>query len=181
MSNIISIEKTDGGWIYTLDTPPVGGWDIFLDGERIKSRVTDATYTYSSELSFPPPLEVIRPDLTTASHYADNEIILWWLHSGADYYLVQYSADNSLWINLKIYPYSGGVRQSVIARDLYGDAQRYYRAIPGAMESDAFVATGNPVTVHMRRASVPPLYKADLSYNATTHVLSVDGAIREGL
>jgi hypothetical protein len=181
MPNIVNIEKTEGGWIYTLDTPPAGGWDIFLNGERLKSRVTDATYTYSSALSFPPPIEVIRPDLTTASHYADNEIILWWLHSGADYYLIQYSADNSLWIDLKIYPYSGGVRQSIIERDLYADSQRYYQAIPGVMQNDVFVATGDPVTVHMRRASVPPPYKASLSYNATTRVLSVDGEIREGI
>ncbi len=181
MANITDIERIDGGWRYTLDTPPVGGWDIFLSGARLATRVTGTTYDLMSASGYPPPIEVIRPDLTTPSHYASNSITILWPHCGSPYYLIQYSDDNLVWVDLGVHAYSGGVQQYATEHDIYVDTHRYYRAIPGDLYNNEFVPEGDPVEANIRRASIPPIYRASWEYNATTHVLKMNGEIREAL
>lgn len=153
MSNITDITKIDGGWQYTLDTAPACGWDIWLDGTRLVSRVTDTTYKLFVSDSRPPAIEVIDPSTDTPSHSAAGTIRVSWQHTGAWFYIIEYSPDDTDYYQIDVVPGDGDVwhRFVITAQDSTG----YFRIYPASLDDTGYYKTGFSVPCIVEQAFLP--------------------------
>lgn len=153
MPNIISIERFATGYAYTLDTPPSTGWDIWLDGQRLKTRLNDTYYFYVSRDGTPPAIEVAAAYEDTASSSASTKIRLQWQHYGASHYIVERSLDNITYTRLGTVSANGNVWHNFDAPSDEGTT--YYKIYAAVPDADDYRKTSLALPFTVTQALIP--------------------------
>jgi hypothetical protein len=177
MSNITNIAKIDGGWLYTLDTAPANGWDIWLAAVRLASRVTDTEYKVITGETVPPAIEVVDPYLETPSFGSAGRVRLQWQHVGALYYIVERSSDGVTYSRVGVVPGAGNVWHTFVFPGTNG--RSYWKVYAAAEDQAGYYKTSYalPLMVDQSVLPVPPEVLA--SYAAGNVTISAMTAIRE--
>ena len=154
MSNpITAIERFGTGYAFTLDTPPSTGWDIWLDGARIRTRLDDTYYFYATASETPPPIEVVAAYNDTPSMSASTQIRLQWMHNGAQFYIVERSTDNITFTRIGYVVANGNVYHNFDAPTVEGTT--YYRVYAAVQQGNAYRTTSLPLPCTVSQALIP--------------------------
>ena len=150
---ITAIERFGTGYAFTLDTPPSTGWDVWLDGARIQTRLDDTYYFYTSTSETPPPIEVIEAYNDTPSMSASTQIRLQWMHTGAQSYIVERSTDNITFTRLGYVYANGNIFHNFDAPTVEGTT--YYRVYAAVQAGESYRATSLPLPCVVSQALIP--------------------------
>ena len=153
MTAIQQIERFDTGFEFTLDAAPLGGYDVWLNGERIETRYTLATYYYTTQARTPPPLEFVAGWEDTESIYAGNDVRIQWQHFGATEYLVERSADGVDYARFGHVPANGNIHHTFQGPAVAGTA--YYRVYAARWRGGALLKTSSPLACQVYHATIP--------------------------
>ncbi len=153
MSNITAIAKIDGGWQYTLDTPPSAGWDIWQGGSRLKSKHSSTTYKLYQNTARPPEIDVIDPYLQTASHIAAGCSKIYWQHFGAKFYIIEYSPDGIDYFRLDVIAGNGNIHHSYSFTGIEGAT--YWKIFAGEQDAQGYYKTSLAIPCIVEQSVLP--------------------------
>src|SRR5574343_1035964 len=153
MGNILSVNRLATGYEFTLDTPPTTGWDIWLDGQRLVSRLVDTYYYHVSTSDIPPALEVVAGYDDTASTYASKHIRLQWQHYGAQYYIIESSSDNVTFVRFGVVYANGNVFHNYDG--LAASGITYYRVFAAVQDGQDYRKVSMALPCRVSQALIP--------------------------
>lgn len=163
MSNILAIEPIDGGWQYTLDTPPANGWDIWLASNRLETQYTDTTYKLFRLETRPPAIEVVDPYDFFTNGKASAYTRIQWQHYGARFYIVESSGDGIDFNRMGIVPGDGNIWHTFGIQAVNGTT--YWRVYAADQDARGYYPTSYPLPCVVEQAylPVPPWVKISVA------------------
>ena len=170
MASITNISKIDGGFTYTFDVDSV---DVWLNGELLAENLQDTSYTYYTQASIPPPIQICDYGARCTNAWASSTMrVQWFTETYTSFAITEYRAGVEYETTYHDVPFPN--RYETVEFSIESTVAQVWSVRPCIKyDPDKYVIVGNPVQVTMNQYVLPDPPLVEYGYNESTRILTI--------